>query len=208
MKRKLQQAQEELTKSQKRRKKEFKVAPHVFRVLSSLVPTMLSDPEIEDCALDALLLEKGTQDRLEEGLTEKQRKQLRFKIYRGEEEIIAIRLRDYLKDVACPRKKQECHGLMDVGINLQISAWQTARADRKFASRLIIYFKHAYRKRSLRRKVAPKILTPSHSCHPCIPDSCCCINADRMFVQACSVTCSPTSYHYADPLPCPTKSGA
>ena len=153
MKRKLQQAQEELTKSQKRRKKEFKVAPHVFRVLSSLVPTMLSDPEIEDCALDALLLEKSTQDRLEEGLTGKQRKELEHKIYRGEEEIIAIRLRDYLKDVACPRKKQECHGLMDVGINLQISAWQTARAERKFDSRtrLIIYFKHAYRKRSLRR---------------------------------------------------------
>jgi hypothetical protein len=84
MKRKLQQqAQEELTKSQKRRNKEFKVAPHVFEVLSSLVPTMLSDPGIEDCALDVRLLEKGTQDRLEEGLTEKQRKQLRKKIYRG-----------------------------------------------------------------------------------------------------------------------------
>ena len=123
MKRKLQQqAQEEPTKSQKRRNKEFKVAPHGFKVLSSLVPTMLSDPGIEDCcSTPVLLLEKGTQDCLEEDLTEKHRKQLRKKIYRGEEEIIAIRLRDYLKDVACSRKKQECHGLMDVGINLQIS---------------------------------------------------------------------------------------
>jgi hypothetical protein len=121
MKRKLQQqAQEELTKSQKRRKKEFKVAPHVFRVLSSLVPTMLSDPGIEDSALDALLLEKVTQDRLEEGLTEKQRKELTHKIYRGEVEIIAIRLRDYLADITCPRKKNECHGLMDVDVNSQI----------------------------------------------------------------------------------------
>ena len=94
MKRKLLQAQEELTKSQKRRKKEFKVAPgpHVFKVLSSLVPTMLSDPGIEDCALDAILLEKGTQDRLEEGLTKKQRKELTNKIYRGEVEIRIVNI--------------------------------------------------------------------------------------------------------------------
>jgi hypothetical protein len=156
MKRK-QQAKEELSKSQKLRKKEFKVAPHVFRVLSSLVPTMLRDPEIEDCALNTLLLEKATQDRLEEGLTAKQRKRLRQKIYRGEEEIIGIRLRDYLKDVACPRKKQECHGLMDVGINLQISAWQTARADRKLDSRFDYLFQARFIGRGLFGGIAPKI---------------------------------------------------
>ena len=161
MKRKSQQAQQELTKSQKRRKKEFKVAPHVFKVLSSLVPTMLSDPGIEDCALDAILLEKGTQDRLEESLTKKQRKELTHKIYRGEAEIIAIRLRDYLRDIACPRKKNECHGLMDVDANFQIHAWQAAR---KRGSRfLIIYFKLIVKRSS---KLLQLAANTEDTCHP------------------------------------------
>ena len=113
-----------LTKSQKRRKKEFRVGQHVFRTLAPLVPVLLADSAISDDDLAIKLTGDRVREAIVKDLKEKDVKTVIKRVYHGTHKEDVKRMFDYLKDIRCPKKAAQCHGLVDEDNNALINAWQ------------------------------------------------------------------------------------
>jgi hypothetical protein len=124
-----------LSKSQKRRKKEFRVGRHVFRALAVLVPELLADPDISNVDLAMKLTGEPVREAIVKGLKDRDVKTVLKQLYHGTNEEILRRMLDYLKDIRCAKKAAQCHGLVDEANNALIDAWQASVVRKRYGCR-------------------------------------------------------------------------
>ena len=102
----------------------------MFRALAALVPDLLADPTIADVDLAQQLTSDSVREVLIAGLKLGEAKALLKCVYYGTKPDNEKRMFSYLRDIPCPLKSEECHGLKDETANALIDAWQRHRAIR------------------------------------------------------------------------------